>query len=44
MKFNSTAFNTVQGEGQGPRTIPLTDTIARAGVNFRFGGPAVARY
>ena len=42
MKFNSTAFNTIQGEG--PRTVPLTDTVARAGVNFRFGGPAVARY
>jgi outer membrane immunogenic protein len=42
MKFNSTAFNTVQGEG--PRTVPLTDTVARAGINFRFGGPAIARY
>jgi outer membrane immunogenic protein len=42
MKFNSAAFNTIQAEG--PRTVPLTDTIARAGVNFRFGGPVVARY
>jgi outer membrane immunogenic protein len=42
MKFNSAAFNTIQAEG--PRIVPLTDTIARAGVNFRFGGPVVARY
>ena len=42
MSFNTVTFNTVQGEG--PRTVPLTDTVARAGVNFRFGGPAVARY
>jgi outer membrane immunogenic protein len=42
MKFDSTAFNTVQGEG--PRTVPLTDTVARAGINYRFGGPVVARY
>ena len=42
MKFNSAAFNTVQAEG--PRTVPLDDTIARAGINYRFGGPVVARY
>jgi outer membrane immunogenic protein len=42
MKFNSAAFNTIQAEG--PRNVPLTDTIARAGINYRFGGPVVARY
>ncbi len=42
MKFNSEAFNTVQAEG--PRTVPLDDTIARVGINYRFGGPVVARY
>jgi outer membrane immunogenic protein len=42
MKFNSVAFNTVQAEG--PRTVPLDDTIARVGINYRFGGPVVARY
>ena len=42
MKFNTVAFNTVQAEG--PRTVPLDDTIARAGINFRFGGPVVAKY
>jgi outer membrane immunogenic protein len=42
MRFNSAAFNTVQAEG--PRTVPLDDTIARAGINYRFGGPVVARY
>jgi len=42
MKFNSATFNTVQAEG--PRIVPLTDTIARAGINYRFGGPVVANY
>jgi outer membrane immunogenic protein len=42
MSFNSAAFNTVQAEG--PRNVPLNDTVARAGVNFRFGGPVVAKY
>jgi outer membrane immunogenic protein len=42
MKFNSTPFNTVRAEG--PRTVPLDDTIARAGINYRFGGPVVAKY
>jgi outer membrane immunogenic protein len=39
-QLNSVAFNTVQAEG--PRNIPLADTVARAGINFRFGGPPVA--
>lgn len=43
MKFDSAAFNTIQAEG--PRTVPLDDTIARFGINYRFGGgPVVARY
>jgi len=40
--FDSVAFNTVQGEG--PRNVPLNDTVARFGVNYRFGGPVVAKY
>ena len=43
MQFNSVAFNTLQGEG--PRNVPLNDTVARIGVNYRFGGrPVVAKY
>ena len=43
MQLNSTTFNTVQGEG--PRSVPLNDTIARVGINYRFGGGAVvAKY
>ena len=42
MKFDSAAFNTVQAEG--PRSVPLDDTIARFGINYRFGGPVVAKY
>ena len=42
MKFDSAAFNTIQAEG--PRTVPLDDTVARVGINYRFGGPVVAKY
>jgi outer membrane immunogenic protein len=42
MKFNTVAFNTNVAEG--PRTVPLDDTVARIGINYRFGGPVVARY
>jgi outer membrane immunogenic protein len=42
MKFDSAAFNTTVAEG--PRTVPLDDTVARVGINYRFGGPVVARY
>jgi outer membrane immunogenic protein len=43
MKFESKPFLTVQAEG--PRSsVPLDDTIARVGINYRFGGPVVARY
>lgn len=37
MKFDTVAFNTAFAEG--PRNVPLTDTVARFGVNYRFGGP-----
>ncbi len=42
MQFNTVAFNTNVAEG--PRTVPLNDTVARIGINYRFGGPVVARY
>jgi outer membrane immunogenic protein len=44
MEYNSTAFNTIQGEGS--RNVPLNDSIGRVGVNYRFGGPGpvVAKY
>jgi outer membrane immunogenic protein len=43
MKFNSTGLNTLVAEG--PRSsIPLDDNVVRAGINYRFGGPVVARY
>jgi outer membrane immunogenic protein len=43
MKFESAAFNTLAGEG--PRSsVPLDDNVVRAGINYRFGGPVVARY
>jgi outer membrane immunogenic protein len=43
MKFDSAAFNTLAGEG--PRSsVPLDDNVVRAGINYRFGGPVVAKY
>jgi outer membrane immunogenic protein len=43
MKFDSTAFNTLAAEG--PRSsVPFDDNVVRAGINYRFGGPVVARY
>jgi outer membrane immunogenic protein len=43
MKFESAPFNTVQAEG--PRSsVPLDDNVVRAGINYRFGGPVVAKY
>jgi outer membrane immunogenic protein len=42
MEYNSTVFNTVVAEGN--RNIPLNDSIGRVGVNYRFGGPVVAKY
>jgi hypothetical protein len=44
MEYNSTAFNTALGEGGLPRSVPLNDSIGRVGVNYRFGGPVVAKY
>ena len=43
MKFDSAAFNTLAGEG-ARSSIPLDDNVVRAGINYRFGGPVVARY
>jgi outer membrane immunogenic protein len=42
MKFNTVAFNTAVAEG--PRNVPFDDNVVRFGVNYRFGGPVVARY
>ena len=42
MKFDTFAFNTAFAEG--PRLVPLDDNVIRAGINYRFGGPVVARY
>jgi outer membrane immunogenic protein len=43
MKFESAAFNTLAAEG--PRSsVPFDDNVVRAGINYRFGGPVVARY
>ena len=44
LQLGRATFNTVQGEPGGVRIVPLNDTIARAGINYRFGGPVVARY
>jgi outer membrane immunogenic protein len=43
MKFENKPFNTLLAEG--PRSaVPLDDNIVRAGINYRFGGPVVAKY
>lgn len=42
MKFNTVALNTAVAEG--PRNVPFDDNVVRFGVNYRFGGPVVARY
>jgi outer membrane immunogenic protein len=43
MTFDSAAFNTLAAEG--PRSsVPFDDNVVRAGINYRFGGPVVARY
>jgi outer membrane immunogenic protein len=41
-QFGDSTFNTVRAEGN--RDVPLNDVIARAGINYRFGGPVVAKY
>jgi outer membrane immunogenic protein len=42
MKFNTVALNTAFAEG--PRNVPFDDNVVRFGVNYRFGGPVVAKY
>jgi outer membrane immunogenic protein len=43
MKFENKGFNTLVAEG--PRgSVPLDDNVVRAGINYRFGGPVVAKY
>jgi outer membrane immunogenic protein len=43
MKFDSAPLNTLAAEG--PRSsVPFDDNVVRAGINYRFGGPVVARY
>jgi len=43
MKFESKPFITNLAEG--PRSsVPLDDNVVRAGINYRFGGPVVARF
>jgi outer membrane immunogenic protein len=43
MKFESAAFNTLAAEGPSS-SVPFDDNVVRAGINYRFGGPVVARY
>jgi outer membrane immunogenic protein len=44
MKFDSKGFNTL-GLADGVRgSVPLDDNVVRAGINYRFGGPVVAKY
>jgi hypothetical protein len=42
MKFNTVALVTAAAEG--PRNVPFDDNVVRFGINYRFGGPVVARY
>jgi len=42
MKFDTVALNTAFAEG--PRNVPFDDNVVRFGVNYRFGGPVVAKY
>ena len=43
VKFENNGFVTVLGDG--PRSgVTLDDNVVRAGINYRFGGPVVARY
>ena len=43
MKFDSAPLNTLVAEGSRS-SIPLDDNVVRAGINYRFGGPVVAKY
>jgi outer membrane immunogenic protein len=43
VKFENSGFVTALGDG--PRSsVTLDDNVVRAGINYRFGGPVVARY
>jgi len=43
VKFDNNGFVTALGDG--PRSsVTLDDNVVRAGINYRFGGPVVARY
>jgi len=43
VKFQDKPFITALGDG--PRSaVTLDDNVVRAGINYRFGGPVVARY
>jgi outer membrane immunogenic protein len=46
MKFEEgQAFNALGLAGSGPRgSVPLDDNVVRAGINYRFGGPVVAKF
>ena len=43
MKFEDKGFNTALGDGSRS-AVTLDDNVARFGINYRFGGPVVARY
>ena len=44
MKFDSAPLNTL-GLAEGNRSsVPLDDNVVRAGINYRFGGPVLAKY
>jgi outer membrane immunogenic protein len=43
MKFENRPFFTLLADG--PRSsVTLDDNVVRAGINYRFGGPVVAKY
>lgn len=44
MKFDSKGFNTLNLVDGDRGSVPLDDNVVRAGINYRFGGPVVARY
>jgi outer membrane immunogenic protein len=45
MRFESKPLITVNlGPGFDRSSVPLDDNVVRAGINYRFGGPVVARY
>jgi outer membrane immunogenic protein len=43
VKFENKGFVTALGDGSRS-SVTLDDNIVRAGINYRFGGPVVARY